>query len=99
MDASNMLKPALARNELRCVGATTLDEYRQHIKKMVLWNTVFSQFWSSTRSRGHRLHPEGLKDKYEVHHGIRIKDAALVAAVRLSHRYIADVNYRTKPST
>jgi len=91
MDASNMLKPALARGTLRCVGATTLNEYRKYIEKdaalerrfqpvMVLEPTVEDTI-SILR---------GLKEKYEVHHGVRIKDSAIVAAATLSHRYISD---------
>ena len=91
MDASNMLKPALARGTLKCVGATTLNEYRKYIEKdaalerrfqpvMVLEPTVEDTI-SILR---------GLKEKYEVHHGVRIKDSAIVAAATLSNRYISD---------
>jgi len=91
MDAANMLKPALARGELRCIGATTLDEYRKHIEKdaalerrfqpvMVLQPTVEDTIAIL----------RGLKERYEVHHGIRIQDSALVAAATLSNRYITD---------
>jgi ATP-dependent Clp protease ATP-binding subunit ClpB len=91
MDASNMLKPALARGTLRCVGATTLNEYRKYIEKMRPWNAASSRCWCAnpvwkTPSRS----CAGLKEKYEVHHGVRIKDSAIVAAATLSHRYIAD---------
>ncbi|MCX5738449.1 MAG: AAA family ATPase, partial [Proteobacteria bacterium] len=90
-DAANLLKPALARGELRCVGATTLDEYRKHIEKDAALERRFQPV----------LVPEpnvedtiailrGLKERYEVHHGVRIQDAALIAAATLSHRYITD---------
>lgn len=91
MDASNMLKPALARGELRCVGATTLDEYRQHIEKDAALARRFQPVFvgePSVESTVQIL--RGLKEKYEVHHGIRIRDAALVSAAQLSHRYISD---------
>src|SRR5262249_24938116 len=91
MDASNMLKPMLARGELHTVGATTLDEYRKYIEKDPALERRFPQGLgegptgeetSSILSR--------LRERYEIHHGVRIKDAALVAAAVLSHRYIAD---------
>jgi ATP-dependent Clp protease ATP-binding subunit ClpB len=91
VDASNMLKPALARGQLRMVGATTLDEYRKHIEKDPALERRFQPVFV-----GEPAVPEalailrGLKEKYEVHHGVRIKDPALVAAVRLSDRYIGD---------
>lgn len=91
MDAGNMLKPALSRGELRCVGATTLDEYRKHIEKdpalerrfqpVVVGEPTLSDTISILR---------GLKERYEVHHGVKINDDAIVAAATLSHRYIAD---------
>ncbi len=91
MDASNMLKPALARGELRCVGATTLDEYRKHIEKDAAlarrFQPVFAGEPSVTDTVGIL---RGLKERYEIHHGIRIQDSALVAAATLSHRYITD---------
>ena len=91
MDASNMLKPALARGELRCVGATTLDEYRQHIEKDGALARRFQPVWVNEPSVEDTVSIlRGLKDKYEVHHGIRVNDSALVAAARLSHRYITD---------
>ena len=91
MDASNMLKPALARGELRCVGATTLDEYRKHIEKDAALERRFQPIFVKEPSVEDTIAIlRGLKDKYEVHHKVRIKDSALVAAAVLSHRYIAD---------
>jgi ATP-dependent Clp protease ATP-binding subunit ClpB len=91
MDASNMLKPALARGELRCIGATTLDEYRKHIEKDAALARRFQPVFTSEPSVQDAIAIlRGLKDKYEVHHGIRIQDSAIVAAATLSHRYIAD---------
>jgi ATP-dependent Clp protease ATP-binding subunit ClpB len=91
MDASNMLKPALARGELHCVGATTLDEYRQHIEKDPALARRFQPVFVAQPSVAETISIlRGIKDKYEVHHGIRITDAALVAAARLSDRYITD---------
>src|SRR3954469_14987441 len=88
-DAANLLKPALARGELRCIGATTLDEYRKHIAKDKALERRFQPVMIEEPSVGDTIAIlRGLKDKYEVHHGIRIRDAALVAAARLSHRYI-----------
>ncbi len=90
VDAANMLKPALARGELRCVGATTLDEYRKHIEKDKALERRFQPVMVEEPSRQDALAIlRGLKERYEVHHGIRIRDAALVAAVRLSDRYIS----------
>ncbi|MCC6747569.1 MAG: ATP-dependent chaperone ClpB [Deltaproteobacteria bacterium] len=90
-DAANMLKPALARGELRCIGATTLDEYRKHVEKDKALERRFQPVYVGEPSVEDTLSIlRGLKEKYEVHHGIRIQDAALVAAARLSHRYIAD---------
>src|SRR5262245_19792385 len=91
MDASNMLKPMLARGELRCVGATTLNEYQKYIEKDKALERRFQPV----------LVPEpdvestiailrGLKERYDVHHGVRIQDGAIVAAAQLSHRYITD---------
>ncbi len=89
MDASNMLKPALARGELRCVGATTLDEYRLYIEKDAALERRFQQVYVGEPSVEDTISIlRGLKEKYEVHHGIKIQDAALVAAAKLSHRYI-----------
>ena len=91
MDASNMLKPALARGELRCIGATTLDEYRLHIEKDGALERRFQPVLVEQPSVPDTISIlRGLKEKYEVHHGIKIHDSALVAAARLSHRYIAD---------
>jgi ATP-dependent Clp protease ATP-binding subunit ClpB len=91
MDASNMLKPALARGELRCVGATTLDEYRKHVEKDAALERRFQPIFVKEPSVEDTIAIlRGLKDKYEVHHKVRIKDSALVAAAVLSHRYIAD---------
>jgi ATP-dependent Clp protease ATP-binding subunit ClpB len=89
VDAANMLKPALARGELRCIGATTLDEYRKHIEKDKALERRFQPVMVEEPSVEDAVAIlRGLKDKYEVHHGIRIRDGALVAAVRLSNRYI-----------
>src|SRR5882672_2490091 len=90
-DAANMLKPQLARGELRCVGATTLDEYRKHIEKDPALERRFQPVYVNEPSVEATIAIlRGLKERYEVHHGIRIQDAALVAAATLSHRYIAD---------
>ncbi|WP_035237755.1 ATP-dependent chaperone ClpB [Desulfobacter vibrioformis] len=91
VDASNMLKPALARGSLRCVGATTLDEYRKYIEKDAALERRFQPVMAKEPTVEDTISIlRGLKEKYEVHHGIRIKDSALVAAATLSHRYIAD---------
>ncbi len=91
VDASNMLKPALARGELRCVGATTLKEYRQHIEKDAALERRFQPILVSEPGVADTIAIlRGLKERYEVHHGVRIKDAALIAAATLSHRYITD---------
>jgi ATP-dependent Clp protease ATP-binding subunit ClpB len=88
-DAANLLKPALARGELRCIGATTLDEYRKHIEKDKALERRFQPVMVDEPSLSDTIAIlRGLKDKYELHHGIRIRDGALVAAARLSHRYI-----------
>ncbi|MBI4846835.1 MAG: ATP-dependent chaperone ClpB [Candidatus Omnitrophica bacterium] len=90
MDASNMLKPALARGELRCIGATTLDEYRKHIEKDAALARRFQPVFTNEPSVEDTIAIlRGLKERYEVHHGVKIKDAALVAAAVLSHRYIS----------
>jgi len=90
MDASNMLKPALARGELRCVGATTLDEYRKYIEKDAALERRFQPVFVGEPSVEDTISIlRGLKERYEVHHGVRIQDAALVAAATLSHRYIS----------
>ena len=91
VDASNLLKPALARGELRCVGATTLDEYRKHIEKDAALERRFQPVYVGEPSVEDTIAIlRGLKERYELHHGVRIKDAAIVAAATLSHRYIAD---------
>ncbi|MCC7537258.1 MAG: ATP-dependent chaperone ClpB [Deltaproteobacteria bacterium] len=91
MDASNMLKPALARGELRCIGATTLDEYRKHIEKDAALERRFQPVFVGEPSVEDTIAIlRGLKERYEVHHGIRIQDAALVAASTLSSRYITE---------
>ncbi len=91
MDASNMLKPALARGELRCVGATTLDEYRKYIEKDAALKRRFQPVIIGEPSvEDTTAILRGLKERYEVHHGVRIQDASLVAAATLSHRYISD---------
>jgi ATP-dependent Clp protease ATP-binding subunit ClpB len=91
MDASNLLKPALARGELHCVGATTLDEYRKHIEKDAALERRFQPIYVGEPSVTDTISIlRGLRERYEVHHGIRIKDEALVAAATLSARYIAD---------
>jgi len=91
MDASNMLKPMLARGELHCIGATTLDEYRKHIEKDAALERRFQPILIGEPSVEDTISIlRGLKERYEVHHGVRIKDSALVAAAVLSHRYIND---------
>ena len=91
VDASNMLKPALARGELRCVGATTLDEYRKRVEKDAALERRFQPILVGEPSVEDTISIlRGLKERYEVHHGVRIKDSALVAAAVLSNRYIAD---------
>ena len=91
MDASNMLKPALARGELRCVGATTVDEYRKYVEKDAALERRFQPVMVDEPSVEDAIAIlRGLKGRYEVHHGVRIKDSALVAAATLSHRYITD---------
>ena len=91
MDASNMLKPALARGELRCVGATTLDEYRKHIEKDAALERRFQPVYVGEPAVEDTISIlRGLKERYEVHHGVRIADSAIVAAATLSHRYITD---------
>ncbi|MFH1239178.1 MAG: ATP-dependent chaperone ClpB [bacterium] len=91
IDASNMLKPALARGELRCIGATTLDEYRKHIEKDAALERRFQPIYVKEPTVEDTIAIlRGLKERYEVHHGVKIKDSALVAAAVLSNRYIAD---------
>ena len=91
MDAANLLKPALARGELRCIGATTLDEYRKYIEKDAALERRFQPVFVEEPDVEDAISIlRGLKERYELHHGVRIQDAALVAAAQLSHRYIAD---------
>jgi len=91
MDAANLLKPALARGELRCIGATTLDEYRKRIEKDAALERRFQPVYVSQPTVADTIAIlRGLKERYEVHHGIRIQDAALVAAATLSDRYVPD---------
>ncbi len=91
MDASNLLKPALARGELHCVGATTLDEYRKHVEKDAALARRFQPVYVPEPSVEDTISIlRGLKEKYELHHGVRISDAALVTAATLSNRYITD---------
>src|SRR4051794_1803473 len=91
VDAANLLKPMLARGELRCVGATTLDEYRKHVEKDAALERRFAPVFVGEPSVEDTIAIlRGLKERYEAHHGVRIRDAALVAAAVLSHRYIAD---------
>ena len=91
VDASNLLKPMLARGELRCVGATTLDEYRKHVEKDAALERRFQPVVVGEPGVEDTIAIlRGLKERYEVHHGVRIQDSALVAAAVLSHRYIAD---------
>ena len=97
MDAGNMLKPALARGELHCVGATTLDEYRKHIEKDAALERRFQKVLVDEPSVEDAIAIlRGLKERYEVHHGVDITDPAIVAAVTLSHRYITDRNLPDK---
>ncbi len=91
MDASNMLKPMLARGELHCIGATTLDEYRKHIEKDAALERRFQPIYVDEPSVEDTISIlRGLKERYEVHHGVRIQDSAVIAAATLSHRYITD---------
>jgi ATP-dependent Clp protease ATP-binding subunit ClpB len=91
MDASNLLKPALARGELHCIGATTLDEYKKHVEKDAALARRFQPVFVSEPSVEDTISIlRGLKDKYEQHHGVRVTDGAIVAAATLSHRYITD---------
>ncbi|MDI6755971.1 MAG: ATP-dependent chaperone ClpB [Thermodesulfobacteriota bacterium] len=91
MDASNMLKPALARGELRCVGATTINEYRKHVEKDAALERRFQPVIVVEPTVEDTIAIlRGLKERYEVHHGVRIQDSAIVAAATLSHRYISD---------
>lgn len=91
MDAGNMLKPALARGELHCVGATTLDEYRQYVEKDAALERRFQKVLVDEPSEEDTVAIlRGLKERYEVHHGVEITDSAIIAAAKLSHRYISD---------
>ena len=91
MDAGNMLKPMLARGELHCIGATTLDEYRKHIEKDAALERRFQPVMVNEPNVEDTISIlRGLRERYELHHGVRIQDAALVAAAQLSHRYISD---------
>ncbi|KAJ8901870.1 hypothetical protein NDN08_004075 [Rhodosorus marinus] len=91
MDAANLLKPALARGDLRCVGATTLEEYRKHVEKDAAFERRFQQVYVGEPSVEDTISIlRGLKEKYEIHHGVRVADAALVAASKLSARYITN---------
>jgi ATP-dependent Clp protease ATP-binding subunit ClpB len=91
MDAGNLLKPMLARGELRCIGATTLDEYRKHIEKDAALERRFQQVYVGQPTVEDTISIlRGLKERYEVHHGVKIADSALVAAAVLSDRYISD---------
>ena len=91
MDAGNLLKPMLARGELHCIGATTLDEYRKHIEKDAALERRFQPVLVEQPSVEDTISIlRGLRERYEVHHGVRIKDTALVAAAVMSNRYITD---------
>lgn len=91
VDAANLLKPALARGELHCVGATTLDEYRKHVEKDAALERRFQPVFVGEPSVEDTIAIlRGLKERYDVHHGVRIKDSAIIAAATLSHRYISD---------
>ncbi len=91
MDAGNLLKPMLARGELHCIGATTLDEYRKYIEKDAALERRFQPVLVDQPTVEDTISIlRGLRERYELHHGVRIKDAALVAAAVLSHRYITD---------
>jgi ATP-dependent Clp protease ATP-binding subunit ClpB len=98
MDAANILKPLLARGELHMIGATTLDEYRKHIEKDAALERRFQPVIIGEPTVEDTISIlRGLKERYEIHHGVRIKDAALITAAKLSHRYIADRFCRTRP--
>jgi ATP-dependent Clp protease ATP-binding subunit ClpB len=91
IDASNMLKPALARGELKCVGATTLNEYRKYVEKDAALERRFQPIYVAQPTVEHTIAIlRGLKERYEVHHGVKIKDSAIIAAAMLSNRYISD---------
>ena len=100
MDAGNMLKPALARGQLRCIGATTLDEYRKHLEKDKALERRFQPVFVEQPSVEDTIAIlRGIKEKYETHHGLHITDDAVVAAAVLSDRYISDRSLLIKPST
>jgi ATP-dependent Clp protease ATP-binding subunit ClpB len=91
VSAGNLLKPALARGELRCIGATTLDEYRKHVEKDAAFERRFQPVLVDQPKRGRNGgDPARAQARYEAHHGVRILDGAILAAAQLSHRYIAD---------
>ena len=91
MDAGNLLKPMLARGELHCIGATTLDEYRKYIEKDPALERRYQQVQVQQPGVEDTISIlRGLKERYEIHHGVRIKDGALISAATLSHRYISD---------
>ncbi|MDR9778059.1 AAA family ATPase, partial [Rhizobium hidalgonense] len=91
MDAGNMLKPALARGELHCVGATTLDEYRQYIEKDAALERRFQKVMVDEPTVADTIAIlRGLKERYQLHHNVEIEDSAIIAAARMSHRYITD---------
>jgi ATP-dependent Clp protease ATP-binding subunit ClpB len=95
MDAANILNPALARGDLHCVGATTLNEYKKHIEKDAALERRFQPVLVEQPSEEDAISIlRGLKERYEVHHGVRITDSAIVAAVQLSNRYISDRSFR-----
>ena len=99
MDASNLLKPALARGELHCIGATTLDEYRRYIEKDTALARRFQPVYIDEPTVEDTIHVlRGLKEKYELHHGIRITDDAIISAARLSDRYINERFLPIRPS-
>ena len=99
MDAGNLLKPALARGEMHCVGATTLDEYRKHVEKDAALARRFQPVFVDEPNVEDTISIlRGLKEKYELHHGVRITDNALVSAATLSNRYISDRFLPTRPS-
>ena len=100
MDASNLLKPALARGELHCVGATTLDEYRKHVEKDAALARRFQPVFVNEPTVEDSISIlRGIKEKYELHHGVRITDSAIVASATLSNRYIPTASCRTRPLT
>ena len=97
MDASNMLKPALARGELHCIGATTLDEFRENIEKDPALERRFTKSINrATISRRDNCNTSRAKRKYEIHHGVSISDSSIIAATRLSVKYISDRNLPDK---